>query len=76
MLDMFIGGFRALIWPFQGDLHECCVVDRTAGMRVVDRSERNAGRWDGHLPLPYLIALTPSCVDSDIGDCDCRCRTA
>ena len=60
MLDMFIGGFRA---PDYGHFKGICMsvalwVVLLVCVLWIALSEMPAG-WDGHLPLPYLIALTP-----------------
>ena len=60
MLDMFIGGFRA---PDYGHFKGICMsvalwIVLLVCVLWIALSEMPAG-WDGHLPLPYLIALTP-----------------
>ena len=60
MLDMFIGGFRA---PDHGHFKGICMsvalwIVLLVCVLWIALSEMPAG-WDGHLPLPYLIALTP-----------------
>lgn len=41
-------------------------------MRVVDRSERNAGRLGRPLAVAVSDCADTAVVDSNIGDCDCR----
>ena len=77
MLDMFIGGFRA---PDYGHFKGICMsvalwIVLLVCVLWIALSEMPAG-WDGHLPLPYLDCADTAVVDSNIGDCDCRCRTA
>lgn len=68
MLDMFIGGFRA---PDYGHFKGICMsvalwIVLLVCVLWIALSEMPAG-WDGHLPLPYLIAADTAVVDSNIG---------